>query len=549
MAEPTGSLLLRTPWRREGLEQIFCHDLLNLVEGLDGIAANLRKGRTSVGAAAGQLQDLGRQMAETIQSQRTLVGAGDGRLVARVREVSASELLEKVRRVFNSHWLAEGRALDLDPGPPGSFRTDPALLARVLVNLVKNALEATPPGGKVKVWQERGEGRRCFMVENPGVIDQEVADLIFRETFSTKGCRGRGLGTQGAKLLGEHLLGGKIGFTSADGSTRFSLWIPDPVRSGVHLHPDGNPGGTPALEPCSQDGNTLLVIDDSLTVRRMLDDMLSPRHRVLLAATATEGLALAAEQAPDLILLDVRLPDLDGYEVCARLKGDACTRGIPVLFLTALSGEADEMRALEAGAIDFIPKPISPAVLCARVRNHLEMKRNQDRLRYLSLLDGLTGIGNRRRFDQFLEQEWQRCTRSGQPLSLVMGDVDFFKAYNDHYGHGKGDECLRAVAGVFARALRRPGDLAARYGGEEFACVLPDTGREGARNVADQIMALMADLDLPHAHSSVAGRVTVSVGVATSQPLPGHDLQALVLEADRHLYRAKHNGRNRIEGV
>jgi len=253
--------------------------------------------------------------------------------------------------------------------------------------------------------------------------------------------------------------------------------------------------------------------------------------------------------SPDLILLDIMMPDLDGLAVCRRLKSDSRTREIPVLFLTALGGEADEMRALEAGGIDFILKPISPPVLAARVRNQLELKHQQDRLRNLSLLDGLTGIANRRRFDQYLEMEWQRCSRNSQPLSLVMGDVDFFKAFNDGYGHGRGDDCLRAVARVFGMALRRPADLAARYGGEEFVCVLPETDQEGARIVADQIMAQMEDLAMPHAFSAIARHVTVSVGIATSvRPSLGRSWKTLVEEADMWMYEAKGRGRNRIEG-
>ncbi len=220
-----------------------------------------------------------------------------------------------------------------------------------------------------------------------------------------------------------------------------------------------------------------------------------------------------------------------------------------MLFLSALGGEADEMRALEAGGIDFLPKPVSPPVLAARVRNQLELKHQQDQLRNLSLLDGLTGIANRRRFDQYLEMEWQRCSRNAQPLSLVMGDVDYFKAFNDGYGHGRGDECLRAVARVFGLALRRPADLAARYGGEEFVCVLPETDPDGARIVADQIMAQMADLAMPHAFSSIARHVTVSVGVATvTRPSLARPWKSLVEEADRWMYQAKGKGRNRIEG-
>jgi diguanylate cyclase (GGDEF)-like protein len=543
--------------RREALEQVFFHDILNLVEGLDGLATRILDQPACARSSAGQIRDLSCQLAEEIQNQRILLSAEEGALVADRRETRPSEILDKVGRVFSHHEVADGRRLVFGHGPAGTFPTDPVLLTRVLVNLVKNALEATPKGGIVKVWHAWREGERGFLVENPGAMPPAVAERIFERSHSTKASRGRGLGTYSARLLGERFLGGHVKFSSPPGGpTRFEIWVPDsgPVprcpgelEESVFRVPQPS-GADPAPPPGLGGADTLLIIDDSNTVRNLLETILSRRYRIVLAQTGEEGLALALECAPDLILLDVMMPGLDGFAVCSRLKADSRTREIPVLFLTALSGEGDEMRALEVGGIDFIPKPISPAVLCARVRNHLELKHTQDRLRNLSLLDGLTGIANRRNFDQYLELEWQRCTRHAHPLSLVMGDVDFFKDYNDRFGHGQGDECLRKVAEVFDQALRRPGDLAARYGGEEFVCILPETDHEGARIVADQIMAGMTLLQLPHPCSSIADLVTVSVGVATAlRPVPGESWQHLVEAADRLMYQAKAKGRNRIE--
>ena len=539
--------------RREALEQVFLHDLLNLLGSYEGIAGQLGAPGADPGALAEQIRDLSRQLVEEVQCQRLLLSAEGGRLVPEARETRPEEILERLRRFFATCEVAEGRRLELLGGPGGSFACDSVLLTRVLVNLVKNALEATPRGGTVKLWHERREGRRGFMVENPGLIPAEVASRIFERSFSTKASRGRGLGTYGAKLLGEQFLGGELGFAPQGGDrTRFSLWIPE-AGAGAEAGPwaaasPPEDGAWPAQAP--EGADTLLLVDDSKTVCHLLGNLLGPHYRVLTAETGEDGFTLAMNCKPDLILLDVLMPDMDGFAVCRRLKRDSRTREIPVLFLTALGSEADEMRALEAGGIDFILKPICPPVLAARVRNQLELKHHQDRLRNLSLLDGLTGIANRRRFDQYLEMEWQRCSRNGQPLSLVMGDVDFFKAFNDGYGHGRGDECLRAVARVFAMALRRPADLAARYGGEEFVCVLPETDQEGARIVADQIMAQMEELALPHAYSAVAGRVTVSVGVATvERPSLGRSWKTLAEEADLYLYEAKRRGRNRIEGA
>jgi diguanylate cyclase (GGDEF)-like protein len=535
--------------RREALDQVFLHDLLNLVGGFTGIAGRLQDQAPEPGVSAAQIKELSRQLAEEIQSQRALIGAEAGEPAGASRETRPAEILDRLGRFFRDSEAALGKRLEIQPGPADPFVCDPVLLTRVLVNLVKNALEATPRGGTVKVWHERRQGRRGFMVENPGVIPSEAADRVFERCFSTKACRGRGLGTFGAKLLGEQLLGGEVGFAPHGGaSTRFFIWIPeagacpqaDPARAALI-------GPAPSQAP--EGADTVLVVDDSRTLCRLLGNLLCPRYRVLTAENGEDGFTLAAQCSPDLILLDIMMPDLDGLAVCRRLKSDSRTREIPVLFLTALGGEAEEMRALEAGGIDFILKPISPPVLAARVRNQLELKHQQDRLRNLSLLDGLTGIANRRRFDQYLEMEWQRCSRNAQPLSLVLGDVDHFKAYNDSCGHSRGDDCLRAVAKVFGMALRRPADLAARYGGEEFVCVLPETDQDGARIVADQIMAQLADLAMPHPCSDISRQVTVSVGIATAaRPSLGRSWKTLVEEADRWMYEAKGRGRNQIGG-
>ena len=214
--------------RREALEHIFFHDILNLVEGLDGIACRLMEKPVSSECTAGQIKDLACQLGEEIQSQRILLKAEEGCLVADHRETRPVEVLEKVRNVFAQNEVAEGRRLEIHLGPGGSFPTDPVLLTRVLVNMVKNALEATPKGGTVRVWHEWREGRRGFVVENPGLIPPGVAERIFQRSYSTKAARGRGLGTYGMKVLGESVLGGKVGFTTSwmEG-TRFYIELPD----------------------------------------------------------------------------------------------------------------------------------------------------------------------------------------------------------------------------------------------------------------------------------------------------------------------------------
>ncbi|MBK3774589.1 diguanylate cyclase [Azospirillum aestuarii] len=290
----------------------------------------------------------------------------------------------------------------------------------------------------------------------------------------------------------------------------------------------------------------ILVVDDIPSNVHVLSRILKDDHDIYFATDGAKALELAQSRLPDLVLLDIMMPGMDGYEVCSRLKADPITRDIPVIFISAKSEVEDETYGLEVGAIDFISKPISPPIVKARVRNHLLLKRQTDLLRTLSFADGLTGIANRRRFDEVLLREWRRCARVQLPLSLIMLDVDQFKPYNDHYGHQAGDECLRAVAQLLAGQMMRPGDLIARYGGEEFVCLLPETDEDGAVQVAERLRGTVADRRLPHAVSHVADHVTISLGVATAQPILDNTPDRLTQLADGLLYEAKRAGRNRV---
>jgi diguanylate cyclase (GGDEF)-like protein len=291
---------------------------------------------------------------------------------------------------------------------------------------------------------------------------------------------------------------------------------------------------------------TILIADDSTAVVTLLRAVLGEEYDVIVAPTGPAAVENALQRQPDLILLDVMMPGMDGFEVCRRLRAEERTQRIPVMFITGLNAPEDERRGLELGAIDFIAKPIQPAIVRLRVRNHLELKRYRDFLEDLSLVDGLTGIGNRRRFDEFLIREWRRSRRARTPLALVMLDVDYFKAFNDKYGHAAGDECLREVAATIAMVVRRPGDLCARYGGEEFAAILPHTDLAGARTLGERIRAAVTGLEIPHARSAVAPVVTVSIGVAAGDIAGNEEPEALLRAADRRLYEAKIAGRNRV---
>jgi len=303
----------------------------------------------------------------------------------------------------------------------------------------------------------------------------------------------------------------------------------------------------------------LLVVDDQPVNIQALYQAFSADHQVLMATNGEQALKLAASQKPDLVLLDVVMPGMDGHEVCRRLKADEATRDIPVIFVTAHSDEAAETQGLALGAVDFISKPVNPTIVRARVKTHITLKTQSDLLRQWVYMDGLTGVHNRRYFDERLASEWARAVRNRAALSVVLLDVDFFKRYNDHYGHQAGDACLRQVASSLRLTLKRPGDMAARYGGEEFVCLLPDTDLPCALNVARQLGAAVEALRVDHAASSAAAVVTVSLGVCStvgntaggtlgSNAATQEGAAALLREADAQLYLAKGSGRNRSCG-
>ncbi|GHC80055.1 hypothetical protein GCM10007320_21480 [Pseudorhodoferax aquiterrae] len=291
---------------------------------------------------------------------------------------------------------------------------------------------------------------------------------------------------------------------------------------------------------------TVLVVDDSAVNRQILTDLLRSDYAVIAARSGEQALELARQHQPDLILLEVVMPGLDGHEVLRLLKADGRTSLIGVIFITGLDSAAEEERGLRAGASDYVVKPFHAAVVRARVALHLQVARQRRLLEQLARIDGLTEIPNRRHFDDMLAQETARATRGGVGLALVLLDVDCFKQYNDHYGHARGDRALQSIARQLQAGMRRPADLAARYGGEEFVLLMPDTDLAGAAQRAERLRAEIEQLALPHAWSDAAPCVTVSMGVAHA--VRGEELSgaALLLQADRRLYAAKRAGRNRV---
>lgn len=303
----------------------------------------------------------------------------------------------------------------------------------------------------------------------------------------------------------------------------------------------------------------VLVADDARVMRFATLRIL--KKLGLEAVEAEDGLQaleLFESEKPDLVLIDVQMPGLDGLEVVRRIRQLSTEHWVPVIFLTSMEDDADFTRGIEAGGDDYLTKPVSPVVLEAKIRAMrrlddmrrelmavtLELREANERLARLSQQDGLTGLANRRRFDLDLMRELGRARRERNPISVVIADVDFFKAYNDTYGHPAGDECLRRVAGALRSACRRPVDVAARYGGEEFAFILPDTTEESAMLRAREAMRAVAALELQHESSGVAKVVTMSFGVAGCIPDADVVADTLVERADQSLYAAKRAGRN-----
>ncbi len=319
----------------------------------------------------------------------------------------------------------------------------------------------------------------------------------------------------------------------------------------------------------------ILIVDDEKTLRLVLHRAMEREgYRLMEASNGEECLEVCQQIMPDIILLDAMMPGIDGFACCNELKsrlGEDCP---PILMITVLDDQASVDLAFEVGATDYITKPIHWAVLRQRVRrilksrwafkelqHQIERERllttqleeanqklaefNQE-LKRLALMDGLTQLANRRCFDDYLDREWKRLKREQLPLSLILCDIDFFKAYNDTYGHQAGDECLKQVAQILEQCARRPADLVARYGGEEFAMILPNTTVEGATEVAERVQALLKAKQIIHQGSKGSSWLTISLGINTIIPDENASIESLIDEADKALYQAKLDGRNKI---
>ncbi|MEG4210875.1 diguanylate cyclase domain-containing protein [Microcoleus sp. S13_B4] len=361
-------------------------------------------------------------------------------------------------------------------------------------------------------------------------------------------------------------LAGLTGFGAGEwgsgnvGASGLQIPLPEPKSSD-----DKNNGEL--LTTDSRELPLLLVVEDNNFLVAYLQTLLTPYYRVAVASDGVEGLEKAKTLQPNLIVSDQVMPRQNGLDLLKEIRNTPELKSTPVIFLTARAGMEARIESLDAGADDYISKPFDERELLARVRNLLrshsaeqqlaELNRQLQQqkkqletvnraLHYLATYDSLTEVRNRHSFNEYLDTEWRRLAREEAPLSLIMCDIDYFKLYNDTYGHQAGDECLRQVAAVIQHSVKRPADLVARYGGEEFVIVLPNTDIEGATCVAEMIAQQVRGLHIPHAKSAVSEYVTLSLGVACCIPAPISQPGELIAIADESLYRAKESGRDRV---
>ncbi|MDR1445430.1 MAG: diguanylate cyclase [Treponema sp.] len=290
----------------------------------------------------------------------------------------------------------------------------------------------------------------------------------------------------------------------------------------------------------------IMIADDDKASLDILSSILMNEYDLRIVRNGKAVLEQVADSPPDLLLLDVMIPGLTGFEVLAHLKQVESTHRIPVIFITSLNGEDYEEKGLRLGAVDYITKPFNRGIMLARIRSQIQIVRYIREIERLGMIDALTDIPNRRNFDIRIREEWRRETRTGNSLSMMMVDIDFFKHYNDTYGHPQGDILLRSLASLFTVHLKRPSDFVARLGGEEFAILLPEANREGAAVMAERIRAATEEMAVPVADQKKDTNITISIGVATLIPDKNTPVEELVEKADKNLYAAKAAGRNRV---
>lgn len=492
-----------------------------------------------------------------------------GEVPLEIVEVNVDGMLEQMEALFSETAAQKGITLAFcaDTDVPSLIAVDLLRLTQILNNLLSNALKFTHKGQvglliRLKNRRDTKHATLLFEVSDTGIgMQHDQIEGLFQpfmqaDNSTTRQFGGTGLGLSIVRRLA-HLMGGEISVQSVEGrGSLFTLILPvgviqwDRVLSkttDAEKRLEDKPVEVSCATTITPELPTVLIVDDTPSNIHTLSTILKAEYRIKVAKDGVSALKIASVQgAIDLILLDIVMPDMDGYAVCEVLKKDPYMQHIPVIFVTAKDAPDEQAYGFELGAADYITKPFDPTVVKVRVKHQIELKSTQEELERLSLYDGLTQIPNRRYFDAFYEKTFKESLREKVSMAILMMDIDYFKRYNDHYGHAAGDTCLVEVARALKEAVYRPSDLLARYGGEEFVVVLKDVSIEGATKVAQRLLEAVEALHLPHEHSSCSSYVTLSIGVALKAFDVELSQKELLMKADEALYEAKAQGRNRV---
>lgn len=291
----------------------------------------------------------------------------------------------------------------------------------------------------------------------------------------------------------------------------------------------------------------VLIVDDEKANRKVLKELLQDQATIIFAKNGQQAIELAQKHVPDLMLLDVIMPDMSGFDVIEKIKNDPATMGVSVIFITGLANSDDEAKGFDLGGCDYIYKPFKANIVIARVSMHLELIKQRKMLDNVAHIDALTGISNRRKMDFVLKDELAANRRDKKQLMVALIDVDYFKQYNDNYGHGAGDVALKKIASSLREVLKRPRDFAARFGGEEFIVILPDCDINGAKLVLDNLSQVIAEKEIVHEFSNVSEYITASIGACIVDSEQLTDAEQVIKFTDDLLYQAKRSGRNQIK--
>jgi diguanylate cyclase (GGDEF)-like protein len=563
------------------------HELRTPLHGIVGLAESLLDGASGPLPASarnnlGMISSSGHRLASLIDDVLDFTQLRNDSLTLSFKPVDLGALADVVLTLSRPLVGSKELALVNDiPADVPLVLADENRLQQIMHNLVGNAIKFTERG-EVTVTAVTLDDRLAVAVEDTGIgIDPADQERIFEsfvqaEGDSTRRYGGTGLGLAVSRQLVD-LHGGELAVDSVpgEGSTfTFTLALAsaeDTVVKPVDAAPSREipaPIMTAEMETEQQDhqglGFKVMVVDDEPVIRQVLVNQLALHdYQVAEAVDGPAALQVLEEENPDLVLLDVMMPRMSGFDVCRRIRENVGLGKLPVIYLSAKNQLDDIVTGLDSGGNDYLTKPISKAELLARVRTQIELLESHrdleqkvlertaelhqanTELARLARVDGLTGLANRRHFDEELGRQWSNHQRSQHPISLLLCDVDHFKRYNDQYGHQMGDKTLQTVASILAASAQRPFDLVARFGGEEFVLLLPETDANGAVQVAGVVRRRLEAKCITHVASAVAPVVTLSIGVASHVPQKGEDPALLVKMSDRALYQAKEEGRNR----